>query len=67
MIDVACRTMLLKLKRLGHYLPEPLSSGGGNSHKDRTPIIHFTDAIVSSLHDLPLVRIEVIQGDFAVI
>jgi len=57
--DMACRTMLLKLERLGYLrLPAARSVCIGNSVRHRTPVAHSTADIVSSLRDLSPLRID---------
>jgi len=61
--DMACRTMLLKLERLGYFqLPAARSVCVGNSVKACTPVEHCTADIVCSLHELMPIRIEVVRN-----
>lgn len=60
--DMACRTMLLKLEKLGYlHLPAPRSVSVGNSIHNLTPVAHSTREIVCSLHNLFPLRIEVVR------
>jgi len=60
--DMACRTMLLKLERLGYLqLPAARSVSVGNSVRTLTPVAHSTTEIVCSLQDLTPLRIELVQ------
>ena len=60
--DMACRTMLLKLERLGYLeLPAARSVCVGNSFRTRTPIPHSTTEIVCSLRDLAPLHFDTVQ------
>ena len=60
--DMACRTMLLKLERLGYLrLPAKRTVCVGNSVKVHTPVDHSTTDIACSLHDLVPIRIDVVD------
>lgn len=60
--DMACRTMLLKLERLGYLqLPAARSVSVGNSARTQTPIAHSTTEIVCLLQELTPLRIELVQ------
>ena len=60
--DMACRTMLLKLERLGYLcLPAARSVCVGNSVRNRIPVAHSTTEIVCSLRDLAPLRIDVVR------
>ena len=60
--DMACRTMLLKLERLGYLrLPAARSVCVGNSVRVRTPVAHSTTEIVCSLRELIPLRIDVVR------
>jgi hypothetical protein len=60
--DMACRTMLLKLERLGYLrLPAARSVCVGNSNKSHTPVDHSTASIACSLHDLTPLCIEIVR------
>lgn len=60
--DMACRTMLLKLERLGYIaLPTPRAVGVGNARRIVRSVAHDTTAIVSSLHGLLPLRIELVR------
>lgn len=60
--DMACRTMLLKLERLGHItLPPPRSVGVGNAIRHVPSVPHSTNNIVCTLHDLTPLRIEAVR------
>ncbi len=60
--DMACRTMLLKLERLGCLrLPAARSVCVGNSVRVRKPVTHSQDEIICTLHDLFPLRIDVIH------
>jgi len=59
--DMACRTMLLKLERLGYLrLPAARAVSVGNSLKTRTPVDHSTTGIICSLHALTPLRTDVV-------
>lgn len=60
--DMACRTMLLKLERLGYLrLPAARSVCVGNSVRVRIPVAHSTTKIVCSLRELTPLRIDVVR------
>jgi hypothetical protein len=60
--DMACRTMLLKLERLGYLrLPTARSVCVGNSVRVRTTVAHSTEEIVCSLRDLAPLSIDVVH------
>lgn len=60
--DMACRTMLLKLERLGYLrLPAARSVCVGNLVRVRTPVTHSTTQIICSLHDLTPLCIDVVR------
>ena len=60
--DMACRTMLLKLDRMGIIqLPAPRSVGVGNARKQIPSVSHNTTPITDSLRNLTPLTIEVIQ------
>ena len=60
--DMACRTMLLKLERLGYLrLPAARSVCVGNSVRIRTSVAHSTTEIVCSLRELIPLRIDVVR------
>ncbi len=60
--DMACRTMLLKLERLGYlHLPAARSICVGNSVRVRTPVVHSQAEIACSLRDLAPLHIEVVR------
>lgn len=60
--DMACRTMLLKLERLGYLrLPAARSVCVGNSVRIRKPVAHSTTDIVCSLRELIPLRIDVVH------
>jgi len=60
--DMACRTMLLKLERLGYLrLPAARSVCVGNSVRVLTPVVHSTTEIACSLRDLSPLRIDVVR------
>ncbi|MDC3418746.1 Druantia anti-phage system protein DruA [Aquibacillus salsiterrae] len=60
---MACRTMLLKLERLGYLrLPAARTVGVGNVIKKRTPVAHSTTEIICSLRELVPLRVEAIQS-----
>ncbi|UOF88779.1 DUF4338 domain-containing protein [Fodinisporobacter ferrooxydans] len=60
--DMACRTMLLKLERLGYFrLPAARTVGVGNSVIDRTPVAHSSTDIVCSLRELTPLQINVVR------
>jgi len=57
--DMACRTFLLKLERLGHLTLPPRLRSANNSRRHRftQPILHSTAAIVAALPTLTPIRI----------
>jgi hypothetical protein len=60
--DMACRTMLLKLERLGYIrLPAPRAVGVGNAKRVIRSVAHDTTSITGSLRELLPLRIEVIK------
>ncbi len=60
--DMACRTMLLKLERLGYLrLPAARSVCLGNSVRIRTPVAHSTTRIACLLRDLSPLHIDVVR------
>jgi hypothetical protein len=60
--DMACRTMLLKLERLGYLrLPAARSVGVGNAVRIRAPVVHSRAEIACSLRDLTPLRIEAVR------
>jgi hypothetical protein len=60
--NMACRTMLLKLERLGYLkLPPSRKASGGNHYKNKTPVDHLTDPISCSLQELTPLRIEIVS------
>lgn len=60
--DMACRTMLLKLERLGYlHLPAARSVCVGNSVRIQTPVVHSRAEITSSLRDLFPLCIDVVH------
>jgi hypothetical protein len=60
--DMACRTMLLKLERLGYLkLPPARKASGGNHYKNKTPVDHPTDPISCPLQNLTPLRIEIVS------
>lgn len=59
--DMACRTMLSKLERLGYLrLPAARSVCVGSSVRVRKSVAHSTTEIVCSLHDLAPFQIDVV-------
>jgi hypothetical protein len=64
MKDMACRTLLLKLERLGHLrLPERQGSSSPNTYRNRSiqDVFHDTTPIGSSLRELIPLSIEVVK------
>lgn len=60
--DMACRTMLLKLERLGMIrLPAARSVCVGNSVRYRTPVAHSTTEIRCTLQDLAPLDIKIVE------
>lgn len=60
--DMACRTMLLKLERLGYIrLPAPRSVGVGNARRVIRSVAHDTTPVTGSLRELLPLRIEIIR------
>lgn len=60
--DMACRTMLLKLEKLGYIrLPAARSVCVGNSVRKPTTVAHSTTEIVSPLHDLTPLTIDTVH------
>ncbi|SDI36370.1 protein of unknown function [Paenibacillus naphthalenovorans] len=60
--DMACRTMLLKLERMGQItLPPPRSVGVGNAVRHLRSVPHSTYDIVCTLRELTPLRIEAVR------
>lgn len=60
--DMACRTMLLKLERLGHiHLPAARAVGVGNATRIVRSVAHDTTPVSGPLRDLLPLRIEIVK------
>jgi hypothetical protein len=60
--DMACRTMLLKLDRMGIIqLPAPRSVGVGNARKQIPQVSHDTTPIIDSLRELTPLTFEIVR------
>lgn len=64
--DMACRTMLLKLERLGTIcLPAPRAVSVGNARRVIRSVAHDTTPITGSLRDLLPLRIDMVRTSAA--